>query len=260
MNHGEGFLSRPEWIETPWKLLSKTPLDELIDVLFGYHAVLQQFETQCHKLQSTMLQPALSETITKCLAINTALRALYSSFEKSTGGPLYWPELSTIESRLDDASSGKVFPISFHFPAFLVAQLVTTYWAGVMAVQHLLMSTYDKLAQVESLPEAASNSFSNGMPPLPISTGDGYALRSSLQHRIEWTNMVKNICQSAEYFLQDQMGVSGPLAIISHLLGCRRNLKEVSEEGWSREVGWMTEVIERMQKMVGFPVDTLFGK
>lgn len=257
MNRGEGFLSDPEWIERPWKLLPKTPYDELIDVLFDYHAALQQSVKICHETNPTVLQTGLGKIIAKCLGVETAMRELYANFDKSASGLLYWPELSKLESRLDDTQSGRVFPISFHFPAFFVAQVVITYWAGLMAVHHLLMSVYSKLAEIE-WSTASLASFTNSHP-LSISAYNSPSSRRSSEHTNEWITMVKNICQSVEYFLQEQMGISGPLAIIAHLLGCRRNLKDLPGNCWSREISWLTDLIERIQQKVEFPVNTLFG-
>jgi hypothetical protein len=254
-NRGETFLSGPEWIERPWKLLPKTPLDELIDVLFDYHAILQQFIKVSRETNKTVLQVGFREIIAMCLKVESALRGLYGNFEKSTSGMLYWPELSTLESRLDDARLGKVFPVSFHFPGFFVAQVVTTYWVGMMAVHHLLMSTYDKLAEIES--STALTSSTNSLP-WPISAGN---VPSSLQSRVHsnnWTPMARNICQSVEYFLQDKMGFFGPLAIVTQLHGCKRNLESIPED-WSRETSWIADIIARIQKKVDFPVNNLFG-
>ena len=255
VNRGEAFLSDPEWIERPWKLLPKTQLDELIDVLFDYHAIVQQFNKVSHERNRTVLQISCREIVAKCLKIESALQGLYGNFEKSASGLLYWPELSTLESGLDNARLGKVFPISFHFPTFFVAQVVTTYWPGMMAVHHLLMSTYDKLAAIES--STALTSTTNSLP-WPISAGNVPFNLQSREHSNEWTSMTRNICQSVEYFLQDKMGISGPLAIVMHLSGCKRNLESILED-WSREISWMTDFIERIQKKVDFPVNNLFG-
>lgn len=249
VNHSEDFLSGPEWVERPWKLLPKTTLDELIDVLFNFHSINQQFNDISHGTNQTVLQVGFREIIAKCLKVESALRGLYGNFEKSASGLLYWPELSTLESSPDDARLGKVFPVSFHFPAFFVAQVVTTYWVGMMAVHHLLMLTYDKLAEIES--SAAFTSTTSSLPNVPSN------LRSR-EHSNEWKAMTRNICQSVEYFLQDKMGISGPLAILAQLCGCKRNLENVPED-WSREISWMADFIERIQKKVYFPINGLFG-
>jgi hypothetical protein len=255
INRGDAFLSSPEWIERPWKLLSKTPLDELTDVLFGYHAILHKSRKVFQMENPAGLQVGLCEIITECLKFDSALRNLYVNFGKSASGLLYWPELSTFESHLDDARLGKVFPVSFHFPAFFVAQVVTTYWAGMMAIHHLLMSTYGRLAEIESL--RGVNRTTDSLP-WPTSTDTVPSSLRSQEHSTEWKTMVKNICQSAEYFLQDKMSISGPLAILVQLLGCKRNLEGDSEDQ-SREIMWITDIVERIQKKVDFPIEHILG-
>jgi hypothetical protein len=72
--------------------------------------------------------------------------------------------------------------------------------------------------------------------------------------------MARNICQSVEYFLQDKMGVMGPLAIITQLRGCKSCLENDSvPEKSNREIGWTIDLIERIQKRVDIPVNNLFG-
>jgi hypothetical protein len=150
---------------------------------------------------------------------------------------------------------GKVFPVSFHFAAFFVAQFVITYWAGMLAVHYLLMSTYDKLAQIE--PSKVLTSTLNSCS-LPTATGSLSPSLLSCEHSNQWKLMVKNICQSVEYFLQDRMGISGPLTMIAPLRGCKRDLGS-TRENWNREISWMTDCLALIRKKLDFPVDNIFG-
>ena len=188
--------------------------------------------------------------------VESSLRSLYENFEKSASGLLYWPELSTLESSSDDARLGKVFPVSFHFPAFFVARFVTTYWAGMMGLRHLLMSAYRKLAEVESM--SVLNSTTE-RTPWPTSAGNVPPDLPFYEHRNEWKSLVMNICQSVEYFLQDKMGISGPLTILASLRACKRDL-ESDAHNWSREIEWIADILERMQQRIDFPVNHLFER
>jgi len=96
----KNFLSHPEWIERPWKLVSKSVLDELVDVHFDYQTVLQQSHKLSREPNQDLLQDGLRDIIAKSLKLDSTFRDLYAKFEKSVSGLLYWPELSTLKSLL----------------------------------------------------------------------------------------------------------------------------------------------------------------
>jgi hypothetical protein len=196
------FLTRPEWIERPWKLFPKTPTDELFDLLFEYQAILQQSNEVSREKNQTVLQEGFRDVLAKSLKVETAMRGVYEKFENSVSGLLYWPELSTLQSQHDNTKLGKVFPISFYFPVFFVAQVVTTCWTSMMAVHFLLMYAYNKFASLD--PSTALSSTTDNQ----ASTRSGFLSRSR-EHRQKWETMAKNVCQSVEYFLQDKMGLLG---------------------------------------------------
>jgi hypothetical protein len=229
-----------------------------MDLLFTYHAEYQQFHEVDHETDQTVQQHGFRDIIARLLVVDTGLRALYENFEKCASGLLYWPEFSTLESRLDDAQLGKVFPISFHFPVFVVAQLVATYWATMMAVHHLLMWTYHNLSRFESSTTKTTDSVSTSN-----ANGRHSAVSSAVrarEHSKIWKIMVWNICQSVEYFSKDSMGFSGQILMFTHLSGCKGCLESVPDsEDWSREIAWITDHIEKVQNKIDFPVDNLLG-
>jgi len=110
-----------------------------------------------------------------------------------------------------------------------------------MGTHFLLRYTCDRLTEVESSTAVTDNRL------------------WSREHRNMWHTMARNICQSVEYFLQDKMGVMGPLAILTQLRECKSCLENDSfPEKSSREICWTTDLIERIQKRVDFPVNNLF--
>jgi hypothetical protein len=121
-----------------------------------------------------------------------------------------------------------------------------------MALHHLLMYGYDKLASIDSSTPLTSTSASYGLYLAVLSE------LPSRDHSEAWKTMTWNICQSVEYFLQGTTGCVGPLAIVTPLRGCKCCLESVPKD-WSREISWITEFIERIQKKVDFPLDGLFG-
>lgn len=256
----ETFLSRTEWIVTPWKLLPKSPIDELTDLLFDLLLIYQQFDGLCHEIDQILLRDGFHDIIVKLLKVESALRAFYVNFARSVSGPLYWSEFSTFESRVDDRRLGKVFPISFHFPTFLVAQVITTYWSSMMAVHNQLSRTYEKLADIET--STTSNGTTDSLPQPIYADGGHYSSvpsdRLSRDHGNIWKTMARNVCQSVEYFSQDKMGWLGRFYILSLLAGCNICFGSVPED-CSRESSWVYESMVRTKKLLNLPETNLLG-
>lgn len=251
-------MSQLEWIERPWKIIPKTPLDRLDDAFFAIAAIIQQFDELSHETSLNLLRDGYRTILAKLLNVESALRGLNGNFEKSLSGPLYWAELSTFESLQDDAKLGKLFPVSFHFPAFVVAQFIVTYWSGMMAAHNHIMYTYNKLAEIESR-IALTRVISNSRLLEPAIVGNYQTVSFDLQSRKHgeiWVTMAKNICQSAEYFLQNKMGELGSFYMLTLLSGCNSCWK--SDVGnWSREISWVAETMDRIKSDAHLPLDNL---
>jgi hypothetical protein len=248
------FLSRPEWLERPWKSITKTPYDELINWLFSLPDVIGQFDAVAQETDHTKLRAGLHDIIEKYSEIDTVLQRLYANFDQSVSGPLYWAALSTLDSCVDNDQHGKAFPVSFHFPNFSIALIVATYWSNMMVVHIQLMYVYAKLAAVES-PEDISGGAQDTQCSTAADSKSYEAMQfyeRSREHASKWTTMAKNICQSGEYFMQDNMGAHGALSIITLLSGCY-SCFENSPSDWSREINWIAEYMCRIKKKVNLP-------
>ncbi|KAJ5912357.1 C6 zinc finger domain protein [Penicillium tannophilum] len=238
-NRRPSFVSEPEWMDKPWSTTPKSHVDRLWDRLTDIVRVNVKFDEalQDFHQNSNLLQAGLEAVRLECLKIHADLQALYEGFEQTISGPLYWPELSTLEAHdtLNDDEQPKLFPVSFHFSGFLVAQFLVTYWSGMMLLHRQLAATYSQMAAFDAfvfLPqsqEAASTIYT----------------------------MVTNTCQSVEYLSQPQMGGAGLLAIIAPLRGCKPALKSVAvlrNEDLSREIAWVRESIARTQRRFNFDI------
>ena len=247
-------------MEKPWKSIHKTPIDELTDSLYMLPAVFRQLDGLLNESCDSNLvelQDGFRDVIQKLLKTKSALNDIFREFERSVCGPLYWPELSILPSHLDDTQLGKVFPISFKFPAFTVSQFLTNYWSGLMAIHNQLMFTYCRLSMVQGAISAANlGDTSRSFPPRhSTSTSSSPASISSLkssEHHNEWKNMARNLCQSAEYFLQGDKGEFGPLTLLMLLSGCYSCFKHFPAE-MSREIGWVAEIQSQVQKKANLP-------
>jgi len=236
----ETFLSRPEWLAQPWNALPKSPHDDLVNMLFHFPAIFRRFDAVSREKDQGVLRAGLCDVIAKFLEMESALQGLHENFKRSVSSPLYWPALSTLESRLDDEKSGKLFPVSFQFPSFSVALTVTTYWSNMMVLHNQLGHVYHKL---ETLTKTCEDGSLPALSSVQASYDEGGR---------KWEIMAKNICQSVEYLSQDHMGSLGPLAVLSFLSGCYSCFGNAAGD-WSREMHWISDSMLQAKRRLQFP-------
>lgn len=217
-----------------------------------------------------MGQEDLQERLAQTLAITRRdwrvdgdLERWRARFEASICGPLYWPEFSTVDSAADNPALGKLFPVTFRFPSFAVAQAMQTYWAAQIAVRHRLSELYSQLRDI-----AARAARLGDVPPCTCDGGREEAHSSTMEtaaaiclshsapdvlvpprqlHRLESKETVaRKICQSVEYTLQDSMGSLGYMVTVPPLVTVLA-YSQAFDEDWSRERVWIGEVIARIQ-------------
>ncbi|KAK9774034.1 putative C6 zinc finger domain-containing protein [Seiridium cardinale] len=255
MYNFETFFSEPEWITTPWNMTRKDPYDQVMDLLFEVSTILRQSDRLSEEKDQSLLHNHLCGHIAKYHDIECSLRTMYRSFEESISGPLYWAELSNIVSSADDSVSGKLFPVSFQFPSFTVAHFLAMYWTAMMVTHLQLMLVYTRLARVESTTAGDSKFLAHTWPSVTGRRSHpsiSPSLRAD-EHIIEFGSMVKNICQSVEFFLQDDMGGFGRIVILSQIHGSLDCMQSNREE-WSNEIKWVLELIQRIEERLDFPV------
>jgi hypothetical protein len=230
------FLARPEWRSTPWAANKKASYDEVMDTFFDTLTIFQSFDKACCIEDASERRVSLCQILTSCFELQSRLKSLYDKFDKSVPGPLYWPQLSNLKSNLDDENLGKVFPISFYFPAFFVSQVVCGYWSAMMTLHYQLMQTYQKLAEIELPAESPQDDHSS------IAS----AAERSEEHAKLRETIARNLCQAVEYGLQDNMGGLGPLAAMTQIAGCL-SCMHVRPENFTREMMWIMEMISRIK-------------
>ena len=177
-------------------------------------------------------------------------------FKSTVAGPLYYPELSKLTSMADSPELGMVFPIAFHFPAFVVARTLVFYWIALIIVHAHMCITYEKLAHLVASLNAAREDMScvcgdaddmDAAAAMRCLRHFSMDLLPPLGHRMEWPRTVsRNICQSVEYFLQDQMRGVGPLSVLP-ALSVVKGYWEIASGDWSREILWISEMIGKIQ-------------
>lgn len=231
MNHRDTFISHPQWKDRPWSVYPKNLLDVCLDFLFEMPAVLRQWDAVVDETDDTIVQKECDAIVKRCNELDAGLRDWYVQYEQSYSGTMYNTAFCMLDSKFDSEEYGKVFPISYHYPVFTLAYVLITYWSGVMVVHNLAMAAQYKLAYVASSP--------------PSSTASARA--AAERHTDIWVSMVRNMCQSTEYFMNEETGRVGPTTAMGVLQGCMACLGG-GPKPWEREQGWIMEMMARIAK------------
>ena len=224
--------------------------------------------------------------ITRASKVESAIRKVFQKFKASVSGPLYWPEMSTLKSTTDDPELGKVFPISFHFPTFSVAQVLTTYWSSVLTVNFYLACTCSILLATDDTCSFAKSTMvltstddgttstdtSRSIEPPTSPPSSSVSTTSSQPHLSQrhkthhqsltyhsnlWQTTAKNLCQSVEYHISEQSGALGSLLMLTHMRGCRAAFA-IEGHARGRELSWCEEIIELIKGRFDFDVGPIF--
>ncbi|KAM7203352.1 hypothetical protein V8F33_002343 [Rhypophila sp. PSN 637] len=256
------FLADPEWRELPWsspngERLSKTPFDCLIDILLE----IPEIGPKRQKVEA-MTDP--KQILSGCIAninegyvLESRLAEWFDSYKETIPGALYHPRLSSIDSVVDDAEKGKLFPVAFHFPGFMSGQNLVYYWVGLMSIQAHLSFSYTTLQQLVVVLDAMGR---DNLPCSCIANSTSpeagkslHCLRHfnikvlpSLGQREEWPRTTAyNICQSTEYFLEDKIQGFMPASVLPALV-LVKGFWKFAPGNMSREIAWIDDMLGKI--------------
>ncbi|KAK8108293.1 C6 zinc finger domain-containing protein [Apiospora kogelbergensis] len=267
---GISFLAQPDWLDLPWSSQpdTKSLFEQLVDILLQLPNLASQMATLAatrdpqHVLQTTW------DAIEEVQKTEDALEDWFGRFRAALpgdGGSLYRAELSQLDSVVDSAAQGKLFPVAFHFPAFMVGQALVYYWVTLMSVRARLCWKYEVLRDLAAtldrlgrarLPCACETHYrrsGDNAEPETREAGTAPCLRHfdparlpRLARRAAWPqDIARNVCQSAEYFLRDTNRGFGPASVLPALEWVRGFWQHAPGE-WGREMAWIDDMVGRI--------------
>lgn len=255
------FLSTPEWCTIPWKYTPKTALDRIWDLLALAPAIFNKAKGFENMDPITRLRTAL-EVIESMWEIETAQAKFFIELEESIPGPMYWPELSVLNNPADGFDQGKMFPVAFHFCNLRVANTVMTYWSAQVMAWNGLSQLYMLVATTEVDLRTIHNQGIkfpyDGFKPchkdcpckqetrFPCFTHFDLNELPPLGHRANIVTPARNILQSVEYCLQDEMLDAGPAQACAPLNIVIDTFKEHPKH--SKYVRWGKAALQMIQK------------
>jgi hypothetical protein len=260
-------LADPEWTDSPWRNIPKTPLDEILDRTAALaNLFVEGFDVE--GLEFTRFLPAALKIVDRCWKIEAELRQLFTDLENGNSGPLYWPKLSTAVSPADDEVLGKVFPVAFHFTNLRTAATCMIYWASVILLWAVLSHVYQLLGALKvdntttatDSPENVCCHDDNGShnacgckdksstPQTTAATTTPFDMNQLLpvEPRIDVLAASRNICQSLEYCMQEEMKGLGPTVTVIPLMAVIDILPNFPH--CSRELAWAKALSEEFSE------------
>ncbi|KAK0733039.1 hypothetical protein B0T26DRAFT_3941 [Lasiosphaeria miniovina] len=244
------FLALPEWRDIPWSAApgSKAPFDTLLDILLDIPELSAQREGLQHVRNPRLFLATAVGTIRQGYMIEGALDEWFIRFKATVPGALYHPELSKIDSLVDNPDSGKLFPVAFRFPAFVIGQNVLYSWVAKLTLHAHLCFTYAILERSLGILDALGRSnFSctcdAGAEPLCL-RHFAMDLLPPLGRRSQWPRETAyNICQSVEYFMGNPVRALSPASVLPALAVVKGFWKHAPGD-WSREISWIDSRLE----------------
>ncbi|KAG5813380.1 hypothetical protein H9Q74_003272 [Fusarium xylarioides] len=239
-------LAKPTWMEGPWVSKSKTMHDILLDIFLKVPKLLSQARAVMSSMHSELSLTAGLETLTGLLALNNELSKWLESYQYLYP-TLYWPQLSTSNSSTDSEELGRLYPVSFQFLSYHVAETMVLHWTVQILLHASISSLCTRLTSSETKELTCFE-----VDDVSLKGGDHMSL-ADIQHTIETSGFVswpetsaRYICQSVEYFFQEEFRSMGAGAVLSPLLVVKACLIR-SAQNFSREIAWIDEAIRRIQ-------------
>ena len=256
------YLADPDWTKLPWKSIPKTPIDQLLDKTAALANLFVQ-GSEIESLESTSLLRASLGIVSRCWKIEAELRQFYEDLERANRGPLYWPKFSTESNPADDAKHGKVFPVAFQFLNLKMAFTFMIYWASLILVWAVLTHVYQLLGNLQ-LHNIDNDVQADGCCCQVCSNDDSShetcscGARSPTAHakqldvdqlppvepRIDVLSAARNICQSVEYCMQEEMKGLGTTSTVIPLMAVIDVLPSFPH--CSRELAWAKAAFEKI--------------
>ncbi|KAI1063844.1 hypothetical protein LB506_005860 [Fusarium annulatum] len=242
----ENQLAKPTWMEGPWISKSKTMHDRLLDIFLRVPGLLSRARAVTASQPSQATLNGGLEALMALLALNGELNQWVESYQY-TYPTTHWPELSTASSSTDSEELGRLYPVSFQFPSYHIAETMILYWAIQVLIHASISSLYTRSTSSEkdiTIFEADDLSPKDNDK---ISLADIQRILDTSDVMSWPETSARYICQSVEYFFQKEFRGMGAGVVLSPLLVVQACLSKSARE-FSREIAWIDETIGRVQR------------
>lgn len=219
--------------------------DRLLDIFLRVPGLLSRARAVAVSQPSQTSVTTSLEALTALLALNGELNQWLESYQY-TYPTTHWPKLSTASSSTDSEEMGRLYPVSFQFPSYHVAETMILYWTVQILIHASISSLYARLTSSEKDITIFEVDDLSPEDNDDISLADIQRIHDTSDFMSWPETSARYICQSVEYFFQKEFRGMGAGVVLSPLLVVKACLSR-SAEDFSREITWINETIGRIQ-------------
>lgn len=220
--------------------------DRLLDIFLRVPGLLSRARAVTASQPSQATLNGGLQALAALLALNGELNQWVESYQY-TYPTTHWPELSTASSSTDSEKLGRLYPVSFQFPSYHIAETMILYWTIQVLIHASISSLYTRSTSSEkdiTIFEADDLSPKDNDK---ISLADIQRILDTSDVMSWPETSARYICQSVEYFFQKEFRGMGAGVVLSPLLVVQACLSRSARE-FSREIAWIDETIGRVQR------------
>lgn len=215
----------------------------MLDLLLEGSMLLKKVKQLVHMDREELIS-FLVEMLQDCIDLDDKMTEFILEFEVLEGGPVYWAVPSKppdVVEMLDAQvlNEGLNSP-SFQFPTVRIGTTMMLYWASQTILWSGTCHLYDTLDYL-----ATPSPNMNGMLEGHYTTGGrSQAFQIPLSTRFrEFPALARNVCQSVEFCMRDEMSIPSMIAPLNMILGPLN-----SWTGFDKEVAWAQSLLLEVQK------------
>ncbi|KAG9777481.1 hypothetical protein KCU88_g4542, partial [Aureobasidium melanogenum] len=155
----------------------------------------------------------------------------------------------TVEDEDNANSNMPLFPVAFHFPNLTIASTVLVFWACEAMLWQGMNQLYRLMGELRK--ECDKNDFFNSAL-MVLEAFSGFSADTdpfdlpALEHRVDFAAPARNIFQSVEYCLKEEMRDHGPKSVAAPLRIAMETLRAYPE--YRRDVEWAEEAMIKVQQ------------
>jgi hypothetical protein len=234
------FLADPVWSSVPYEKHHKLLLSQLQDILLLAPELHKHGQAIKDEIDIDRKLELCLELVPVLFDLDKQLQDFYAKAEAEFNGPLYWPVLATSRILDETEFEGYPFPVRFEFSHTRVGIMMMLYWGALV----ILWSGMCKLYQTISL--ICPTFQQTLLPDEQWNHIDGIALHLGLpvlMHQKDFLVMARNVCQSAESCMDDDLAmpvVLGPLCMVAACLN-------PGDPGHDLEVKWILKCMQILE-------------
>ncbi|KAH8890551.1 hypothetical protein GQ53DRAFT_721843 [Thozetella sp. PMI_491] len=242
------FMSDKDWMDLPWSSQTKDAHVRLLDIMLKIPRILPDPVNMDNKPSYKDMLDAFIRRVRVCWRLDSALTDWLERLTADTSGPLFWPEVPEKIRIGPEFEANSLYPSTYNFPSFGLAQSFLLYWLTRMIVCYQLGNVYRKLEDlVASIPvdlqvDAKCTCQKNRKASItPCLLHFALTQLPPLGFRSKWSEAgARHICQSVAYFLQERLRSSGPACLIAPLMVLRWHWEhDYTGTDRKRELGWL---------------------